>query len=145
MTVLHREQSLLEVVPDVLGVLLEPVLDDDVENRGSDRARDRVAAEGVEVLHPGVERVGDLTGGHHRRQRMAVSKGLAHGDDVGHDTAQFEPPERVAHSADPDLHLIGDHQSAGSSGRSERGREVPLGKTMLPGATKMRKTGPPFR
>jgi hypothetical protein len=30
MTVLHREQLLVEVVPDVLGVSLEPFLDDDV-------------------------------------------------------------------------------------------------------------------
>ena len=55
---------------------------DDVQHRQSDRARDGVAAERAEELHPVGERRGDLRRRHHRPDRMAVADRFAEHDDV---------------------------------------------------------------
>src|SRR4051812_36185974 len=75
-------ESAEQPLPDDAGVLLEPLLLDDVEDREADRGRHRVATERVEVLHAVRERVRDLASRDHGSERVAVADRLAHRDDV---------------------------------------------------------------
>ena len=97
---------------------------DHVEHREPDLGRHRVAAERVEVLHPGHERGGDLRRRDDRAERVAVADRLAHRDDVGHDAVGSKPQKCVADAAEADLHLVGDAHAAGGAHVRERRREV---------------------
>ena len=88
-------QAGLDPLAEPRGVRLQALVGDHVEHRQPDRARDGVAAEGVEVLHPGLERARDRRRGDHRAERVAVADRLAERDDVGHDVLELEAPERV--------------------------------------------------
>ena len=100
---------------------LQPLVADHVQHREADRGRDRVAAEGVEVLHAVRERARDLRRRDDGAERMAVADRLAHRDDVGHDALRLEAPEVRADAPEPDLHLVGDADRAGVARVGERG------------------------
>mmetsp|Transcript_10556 Transcript_10556/g.27972 ORF Transcript_10556/g.27972 Transcript_10556/m.27972 type:complete len:580 (-) Transcript_10556:69-1808(-) len=96
---------------------LEALALHEVEHSDARRAYDRVAAEGVEILQPVMERVGDLGGRHHRGQRHPVTEGLAHGDNVGHHVLLLEAPEARAHATEAHLDLIRNaHAACGTHG-----------------------------
>ena len=101
---------------------LQALVADHVEHGEADRGRDRVAAEGVEVLHAVRERARDLRRRDDRAQRVAVADRLAHRDDVGHDALRLEAPEVRADAAEADLHLVGDADPAGRARVRERRR-----------------------
>ncbi|MCH8271592.1 MAG: GDP-mannose 4,6-dehydratase, partial [Planctomycetes bacterium] len=90
---------------DAQRVLLKTLVLDNVQDGQADRARYRIAAEGVEVLHSVGEALGDLGRGDDGAQWMPVPHGLAHGHDVGYDALSLEAPEVASHAAEAHLDL----------------------------------------
>ena len=83
-------QALHPIAADLVGVLLQVFIGDDLEHFHADGTGDRIAAEGIEIFHAVSEGGGDLRRGDDSAERMSVGDGLAHGDNIGHDAAQFE-------------------------------------------------------
>ena len=121
-------------LPDAEGVLLETLVLDDVQDRQADRARYRLAAEGVEVLHSVCEALRDLGRGDDGAQWMPVPHGLAHGHDVGHDALSLEGPEVASHAAEAHLDLVADAHAAVLAHQGVCRREVARSELDLPTA-----------
>ncbi len=104
-----------EAIADHLRMLLQFFVTYHVEDGQPRGARDRVPAERVEVLHPGIEGAGDLGRGHDGAEGVAVPDGLAQRDDVRHDLLRLESPEVRADPPEPHLHLVGDADATGGT------------------------------
>ncbi|MNP16850.1 hypothetical protein D3C76_1092590 [compost metagenome] len=104
---LKLAETLEQVIADVQGVCFQLVALDCIEHRQAYRARHGVAGEGIEILHAVIEGIGNLTGGHNRRHRVAVANRFAHGDGIRHHALGLECPPVATDAAKPDLHLIG--------------------------------------
>ena len=100
---------------DAPGVLLQPLLLEDVQDRQADLARDGAAAHGGEESALPLQRVGDRGGRDHRGDRVPVAGRLRDRDDVRHHALLLEAPEMRAQAPVADLHLVGDADAAGSA------------------------------
>ena len=89
----ERSQLREEVGADLLRMRLHPFVFEHVEHGQSDGARDGVAAERAEVLHPVVERRGYLRRRHHGADRMPIADRLAQHHDVRHHLLLLEAVE----------------------------------------------------
>ena len=122
-----------EPLPDDVGMLLESLVADDVEDRESDRRRHRIATERVEVLHPVRERAGDRSRRHDGTERMAVADRLAPRDDVRAGALRTERPDIRADAPESDLDLVGDRHGANAAGRVEKTGQPACGRDDLTG------------
>ncbi len=117
-------ESGLQPIADGERVFLQSLVLDDVQHRQADGARHGIAAEGVEVFHAVVERLGDVWRRDDGAEWMAVPDGFAQRHDVGHDSLRFETPEMCSHAAESDLDLIRNAHATGFTHVSERVFEV---------------------
>ena len=104
--------------------LAQPLAFDHVEHRQPDLRRNRVATEGVEVLHSALKGLSDGTRRQHGSERMAVTDWLAEGQDVGPRTLCIERPHRAADATEADLHFVGDADATSRADRIECARQV---------------------
>ena len=81
---------------DFESVLLEMLVAQDVEDRETSGAGDRIATEGGEKLHAVGEGRGNLRSGDDGGERESVADGLAEDHDVGNDVLRFESPKMSA-------------------------------------------------
>ena len=134
----ERAQTIPQSRPNRKRVFLQALVTDNVEHGEANGARDRIAAERGEELHPVRERIGDFARGDNRRHRVAVADGLAHHHDVGHDGLPLEPPEMAPHATKANLHLVGDAEASGGADVPVRRLEVALRWDHLPAAAEQR-------
>ena len=86
-----------------------------IEDCQTDSARNWIAAEGIEVLHPVRKRRCDCRCRDDGSQRMTVSDWFAECHNVRHDVLRLEHPKVRARTAKASLHLIGNANSASVS------------------------------
>src|SRR4051812_47342301 len=97
---------------DLAGASDQAGLLDDVQYRQRCHTRNRIAAEGAEVLVDPAELGGDLVAGDQRRDRMPVAHRLAESDEVRRQAEVLEAPEVLSTTPEAGLHLVSEEQAA---------------------------------
>lgn len=93
---LQRLQSGDPARADFESVLLEVLVAENVEDRETSGAGNRIAAEGREKFHTVGERRGDFWSGDDSGERKGVADGFAEDHDVRNDLLRFESPKMKA-------------------------------------------------
>src|ERR1700730_11441919 len=104
-------ESVLELLAKHAGVLLKPVLVDDVHYGEPRRHAYRVPAERIEVDALS-ERLSDLHSRRDSAERHAVADSLRHGDEIGDDVEVLESPVVVPGASEAGLNFVGDAEAA---------------------------------
>ena len=100
----------------MVGVVLQAFGLDDIEYGIANRTRHRIAAEGIEILHPIGKSLRDLDGCDDCSDWMPISQWLSHSDNVGNYRVVLKRPHCRTDTAEADLHFIGDADGASGSG-----------------------------
>ena len=108
----------------------KPLLPDHLEDGESRGAGDRVSAEGVEVLHPGLEGPGEFPGGDDGPERMSVPGRFPERDDVRNPWFALvlhreKGPEVRPRPAEAGLHLVRHDHAPGAPHGPVEGSQVP--------------------
>ena len=114
----------MQMLADRARILDEAFVLDDLQHRMPHRARDRIAAEGVEIHGLGRELVEQRRAGDDARERMAVAERLAEGHEVRHRVVKLVPPHPGARAAEARLHLVSDVEAAGLAGKRDRPLDI---------------------
>src|ERR1700737_3567340 len=106
----QRPESVLELLSQHPGILLQAILVDAVDDGEAVRHAHRIAAERIEVNALG-KRLRYLHARRHGPEGDSIPDSLRHRDEVGHYVEILEAPVVIARATEPGLHLIGDAQS----------------------------------
>ena len=113
------------------GVLLQPLIIDDVQHLLADAAREGRAAKGREELRPLGKAVRNGAGGDQHAKGVPVADGFAHHHDIRQRALVFEAEVIVAKAPQPGLHLIGNADTACGTDLFIDRWQVPLGRDDL--------------
>src|SRR5690242_14146288 len=128
-------EPILEILSYFQRVPLKLLLFDHIQHCQTNRARHRVSAEAVEVLHSVIERRCDLGCRNDRRHRMTVSERLSDSHDVRHNPLRLKRPVVRTKSAKPGLHFVSDANAACLASVPISFLQIPVRKNYLTSAT----------
>ena len=105
-------QTTHEVSSHAQGMLLQLLFFQNIQNRETRRASDRIAAKRAEKFHAIIEGISDLLRGDHCAKRKRIANGLAKNNDVWNDALRFESPEVITQPPKSHLDFVGDANAA---------------------------------
>src|SRR5882762_1629907 len=125
-------QTSHEMSSNMRSTLLQLLCFQNIQNRETCRASNRVAAERAEEFHAIIECICDLLGGDHRGERKRIANGLAKHDDVGNHILRFESPEVLPQAPKSHLDFVGDTNAARCADITVNRRKITGRKYNLP-------------
>src|ERR1700738_116725 len=125
-------QASHEMSSHAQSMLLQLLFFQNIQNRETRRASDRVAAKRAEEFHAIIEGICDLLRGDHRAKRKRIANGLAKNNDVWNDSLRFESPEAGAQAPKSHLCFVGVANAAGRTDVTVNLLKITGGKYNLP-------------